>query len=86
MCMPLQGAFEIFYHHGQPVYSLYQSDDEIICVLNKLANGGTQKLPSFKCRLNPSTEGLFDIFKNEIDNLQKYGKKVDISKISIVFN
>lgn len=84
-CKKYKGSMHLYYHHGQPAYSLYRSDNKIICVLNKLSKGRTQKLPTFLCEKGEDGEDLFEIFYNEIRNLERDSIEVTRDNIESFF-
>lgn len=71
-----KGKLNLFYHHGQPAYSIYRADNKMICVLNKLSKGRTQQLPTLICEKVEDEKNLFNVFEIEINNLMKTSKKV----------
>lgn len=84
-CKKHKGNMHLYYHHGQPAYSLYRADNKIICVLNKLSKGRTQKLPSFLCKKSEDGEDLFEIFNNEIRNLVSASNEVTRDNLESFF-
>lgn len=84
-CKKYKGQMHLYYHHGQPVYSLYRVDNKIICVLNKLSKGRTQKLPTFLCEKGEDGKDLFEIFYNEIRNLESASDEVTRDNIEVFF-
>ena len=84
-CKKYKGSMHLYYHHGQPAYSLYRSDNKIICVLNKLSKGRTQKLPAFLCEKGEDGQDLFEIFNNEITKLESNSEEVTRDNIESFF-
>lgn len=85
VCKKYKGGMHLYYHHGQPVYSLYRVDNKIICVLNKLSKGRTQQLPTFLCEKGEEGKDLFDIFYEEIRNLERTSDEVTRANIEMLF-
>lgn len=71
------GSVELYYFNGQPTDSLYRIDEKIIIINTKNSKSQTVLLP-FSIYEKNNTNGLYDIFLQEIDNIIKDATKVEL--------
>lgn len=74
-----ESTLELYYHKGQPSYSLYRFDDKIVTVHNKVANSGkTKKLPTIVCKNTRRQDDLYSSYLDEINELVLQSEKVNL--------
>lgn len=73
-----QGSIRVYYHKGQPASSLYRIDDRIINVQNKFCGTRSKKLTTLVCKKGGKAEYIYDNFTDEIEELIKSSREVDL--------
>lgn len=76
-----QSEITVYYHNGNPSYSIYRMDDRIIHVPGKLTKGRSTKLPSMVLKNTNQTEDLYSLYLDQVEKLISESQIVDLNSI-----